>query len=590
MGKKNYNPRQYNSKNGGKPRQNYSRDGSKRSSTNPEEVSADNVGGTSTNTDRMGCKNNPAFYMDNAGKAAILAQIPFGTPSGKMFPGDFDGRSFRYGVFSSTEPIAKIAAPGFCVIDVHPTLGTCNSVLSPINVAMTKMYSDIRASLAYNAFYTPNDLFMYAGAMDSILTLNAYIVLAFKMINAYQSNNYYMPEGLYEALYNNTPIEDANRYAELMARFNLLNDKAAVLYFPRIYPLIERHLTIFSNIYRDVELDKAQIYAFKMCSVNLLVEDVLEEGAALRRYDISSYTLSGLLDAYEEMIERLWRTDLTGAIIADMKKAFPSIPLLFPTSYMGQPLEIMHDRHIMLQIHNLQVAKGPNCISNTASDEYVKEHFKDGDTWNTYPIDPFQGIRFQPTYTCARYAENEPINNTDTQFVSRYMSMGNYLNLDVNVPSPEDVIESSRLQYSMSRLSEDPNNITYLLEAPADIVSSVKMYAYKYNDEGAKSIVTICELLPANAINERNNSSGLTIGARAAGWSAFDWAPQGILYCFYSEGAAPAPFYYTASRLWEINNIGNLTGDQLTRLNDQIVANMWSIPTQLSSANAKTPR
>jgi len=217
--------------------------------------------------------NDPKWYVGSNQLASDVANLSFNNPLGVPVTTDaYQEDSFIF--------------PGILAIYTAPAVGVSNNGLeqvSPVNVAMRRIFADVRSTNAGSANYDPADLMQYLLAMDSIYSYAAYLIRVYGVLRLINPTNRYVPLGFLKAMgvrYDGSASIISN-IANLRAYINMYITKASAFAVPNIMPFYQRHFWMYTGMYKDEDVAKSQFYMYVP--------------AYLYKYQVNSETAKGEL-------------------------------------------------------------------------------------------------------------------------------------------------------------------------------------------------------------------------------------------------------------------------------------------------------
>jgi len=220
--------------------------------------------------------NDPKWYLANGQLASDVASFSFNNAVGNPTTLSANGAGNNY-VFN---------VPGIGVIYTMPTVGVSGGLLdetAPVNVATRMVYSDVRHANSGSTNYDAPDLMMYLLAMDSVYTFWAWMVRLYGILGTFSKKNRYIGDALVSAAGGRATSLRSN-YAQFRAYINQFAIKASQWAVPDIFSLFTRHAWMYSNVYLDEDVTKAQMYMY--------------DPAFVYRYEIDQSTGAGGLVPY----------------------------------------------------------------------------------------------------------------------------------------------------------------------------------------------------------------------------------------------------------------------------------------------------
>lgn len=181
---------------------------------------------------------------------------------------------------------AEFITSGICAMDLAQGPGLSTNPHSAINQAMNYIYSWVRHANSGSTNYDPPDLMMYLTAMDSIFSIVMHIQRALGTVDYYNTFNRYYPKALIAAMgFDFDELVD-NRY-QIISKFNNLIKCLDTFRVPKSIKIYERHMWAYTNIYKDGEDDKTQLYLFRPANYYTLEEFVPKKAGFLSAHAIT---------------------------------------------------------------------------------------------------------------------------------------------------------------------------------------------------------------------------------------------------------------------------------------------------------------
>ena len=210
----------------------------------------------------IGSVNDPSWYNKDPQLVKDVASISFNTPIGRKL-GDEVTMADTTGA-SAVEPARVI--PGVMVLRYFVTPGmTDGSVSDAVNIAARNIYSYVRYANSGASNYEPVDLMMYLLAMDSLYTLYAWGVRTYAVLNYASRYSGYYPVALAHALglqMGGSNDDWTNNLSNVRAFVNQFGVKISAFNVPANFPYFNRHIWLVSNLFKDMDIKRSQVYAF----------------------------------------------------------------------------------------------------------------------------------------------------------------------------------------------------------------------------------------------------------------------------------------------------------------------------------------
>lgn len=206
--------------------------------------------------------NMKATYGANTQRLAASASIPFSTVAG-----------IRQDL-SWTAAKGSELLPSIMVLDVTPIPGFSDSNGSPLNIASRTLFAQMRKYNTSTNVYDAVDVMQYVLAMDSAYMLYSHLCRIYGILHNVNWANRFIPKALVESL--GFDYTDLTVNAPLLnAVINKFGDRLQALPVADAFSFLKYHFSLFNEVYKDAEDDKAQLYV-----MNPKCFYVYEEGAS----------------------------------------------------------------------------------------------------------------------------------------------------------------------------------------------------------------------------------------------------------------------------------------------------------------------
>lgn len=308
--------------------------------------------------------NDASWYMADNQLVTDVASVSFNTALGN--PITLNG---SIGV-SYTVNSASVYLPGIMSIYTTPTIGVSKDANSPVNIAMRRLYTFVRHANSGHSNYDPADLMIYLLSMDSIYTYWAYMVRAYGVAQVFSRTNKYVGDALLTAMGVDPNIRES--LADFRAYINTFAAKAQQWCVPRVMTYFLRHNWMYSNVYKDEDNDKAQMFLYVPATL-YKYNPTLSDGAAgglearLIAADVNSaggFNFKTLPNNYlnlvamgNELLNALAGQEDIGIISGDILKAYGAENLwkidTIPVDYQVIPT---FSEEVLEQFHNTAFA------------------------------------------------------------------------------------------------------------------------------------------------------------------------------------------------------------------------------------------
>lgn len=289
--------------------------------------------------------NDVSWYAKNDAMLRDSASLSYNSPVGVNFPSLIKGET--------THITSSRTVPTLCKLSVAMGPGMATNQASPANLAANNIYAYVRYMNSGAKNYDQPDLMLYLLAMDSIYAEWNYMKRLYGIARYYTQYNRTVPRvffpstAVYNDIYNN------------LADFRLwLNKTAAQISsfcVPAVMPLFIRHSWMFSNIYKDADSNKAQMYMFEPAIFYKYNEKTSRYGGVLQAMEVDSYnsSLSTLKTLLEDCITSVSYSEDIGIMSGDILKAYGQ-DKLFKLAPVDEDysVEPVYNEEVLNQIHN----------------------------------------------------------------------------------------------------------------------------------------------------------------------------------------------------------------------------------------------
>lgn len=538
--------------------------------------------------------NDPQWYFKDKSTLNAVASFSYSTPIGSdLLPTEvYDLTDLD--VMSSM----NCTIPGLMAIRVGLTPGIASNAQDPLNLAAQNVYSFVRYKNSGAKNYDTPDLMLYLLAMDSIYSCWTWLKRIYGYTSTYSQLNKYKPMAYAAA--DHVDLSDIYAHlADFRAYINMTADRISAFCVPATMTYMVRHSWLFTNIFTDQDIKKPQEYIYVPAWFYQYDEMSSSKGGQLIPldvcYDYASkplYTFASLRILMDSLIEAVMYAEDIGIMSGDILKAYEQSGL-FKLSGIDADYKIdsMYDRRALSQIENantwfcrwsLSNAK----IENSGIPLKVFSITQDPDT---------NFLKFRPTYTTTNTAS----------YPYRNCPIGAYLNFHWDDPSPEDVIEATRLMWS-GEVAGDGQTWT-LTSVGSEMVTDIKMYVFCQQTEFLQPYVRNAPLklqeVPFTTDEKYSGSTVAWTPVPAVGigltdpewvarlqalmttiwtWMAFDWAPM-LRLGVGIKGVTIDPNYPDAITLdlpyfREWANYTTLGNPNITAINTLAILSEFNVP------------
>lgn len=260
--------------------------------------------------------------------------------------------------------------PGIMSFKVMPTPGSCGEWSSVANVAIRDIYSFIRHANSGHSNYDAADLGMYMLAYDSCLAYYAWMVRGYGLARTILLKNRYTPEALMAACGINYSSIVSN-LAQFRAYINTFAARLSALKVPSSWHIMERHMWMFSHVYADAPVDKAQFYVFAPAGFWEYRTGTTPETTGL--YPITGFGNAdfGVITSNgDKLLNSILNNEDFNIMSGDIIKAFGDN--VFRLNLIAEDYSVLpvYDPEVLLQIHNATVLHGIDVSTWKISQDY----------------------------------------------------------------------------------------------------------------------------------------------------------------------------------------------------------------------------
>lgn len=397
-----------------------------------------------------------------------------------------------------------------------PGISNANEA-SAVTLATRSMWSEMRQKLTNASRYQPADVAMAIMAMDEVYSLAAHIHRMFKCVNTYYAQNVQFPVtfliGLYD--FDSKDVADLmNKRAAYMSKYNNMCLQMLKLTIPAEYGFVDRHRYLYQDIFSDGHTVKSQYYGFKPYGYRYWSDVRSDQGSSLKFVtmysDKSEATTkpSYLLSVLQYMINQLTGSESFLEILGDIWKVFGS-----NSAYAASPVAefdvlnpVFDAFHVMSQIENsINVPISAQDIKNGAYDI-------------TQDVES-NSIIFNPSFSTLSDDDKRQISLLINRDTLLYGKPGAWINMHSPEPTPEDVIEATRMLPTFEWDRE--GNSATVASMGYDFIDSFEIFGFEYNNEYKSKLLFAYNYVTAETTDALQKVALL---------SMFDWAPRFFVY------------------------------------------------------------
>lgn len=515
---KNQNGSTRRSQQGGKPnKQMRSIDSSRRCDRVDEDVAS---------SARISQKNDVAWYTKYAQFAKDAATVAFATPVGNII---------NIGTSAKT---VKYATPGVMRIQFTPTCGVSTDATSPINRSSVMFFSQLRSKQRASGTYDHQDITMMELAIDSCICFHSMLKRVYGLATDVTPVNEYYPRTLIGA--------SGMIYSDVMANMQKLRGYINAFAYnlqqyaiPNNIALFRRHQWMCEGIYTDGEGTRAQTYMFVPQGF-WKYDNTVASGSQLtfarwlgdESGSATQYTVDQAIAFGDALLNAISNDEDFATISGDIYNYYNSE--MFKLEYVEDTYRIfpVYDKRVLSQIENLTI-----CGS-----------FAGGAVITQNPSVNEGAIIFNPT-----------------MHVREGLIYDNLINMHWESPTPEDVIEATRLMAKLRIIdTSDPADIkAQIVLCGTEIVNELDIFARNVGTGGYRAYPYTSQVMFTSRETEIQEYTHFTLLA------AFDWAP--LILAMDTESGND---YVGLS--WDVDNFTKLDDLYLEQINLSVLFSLFA--------------
>nr|AVX53740.1 putative capsid [Marmot picobirnavirus] len=458
----------------------------------------------------MDVTNHPTWYFKSEAVLKDVASYSYGRPLGS------DLRYWEHKTFNVDKRFVSAlctSVPGLMTINLGILPGVSKDGQSPVNLGMQNAYTFVRYKNSGHANYDAPDLGMYYLTMDSIYTCWNWEKRIYGEASTYSATNRYKARA-YAAAEGVDYDDLCANLCDFRAYLNMAAERISAFCVPASFTYMVRHSWLFTNIFKDADTTKAQEYMYVPDYFYKYEEVASEKGGMLSPVNVlhdykwspdnstNLLKVKDLIELLNSLIDAAMMSEDIGIMSGDVLKAYERGGL-FTLSPIDPDykVEAAYDRQVLSQIENAEVWYQDTNLASFAVTQ-------DPDTnW----------ILCQPQFTIGTTSINK----------------GSYLNFHWENPTPEDVIEATRLKFATNFTVS--RSYATLESCGSEVALKCTVYFYAQSDQlnsKAADFATqhlYCQILPSQLILQNHDIPNKRYLQEMMQqlwlWNAFDWAP-----------------------------------------------------------------
>lgn len=480
--------------------------------------------------------NDPSWYRLNVNLVRDAASISYHTPLTTYLTNKQLGTNV-------IRPRASVVclrtqlSPGIGGTNISET-ATANSIYnSTVRVAAQNMYAWVRHANSGASNYESSDLMMYILAMDAAYALYAWGRSIYRMANSATSYNYTWLEDI--AAGTSFNIGDFRENLANMRTFlNLTAARLNSLSVPNNLPYFNRHVWMFSNIFKDAAVKRSSYYVFYPNSFGTYVPTQARIHYAPLP---AAMTFATFVSTVNSVVDALISDEDIGIISGDIRKAYGSDSLFkIEATPDNDYVEPFFSEEVLTQISGATLV-GP---------------LKDG----SYDIcQTYNGYIYQGTFheEATFPALNELYPNITSNEGSSYSHVGFVINQYTDEPSPDDNMVATRLMAATDAPTIGTTVYRLVTLVGSEFITTATIVYYLDGD--TRSMATLQDYSMRNA-----NAARIL--------PQLDWFPQFI--CNLDSSATTEYYYYIS----DLNNYAVIGIEELRNMHSVALLSLYAIP------------
>lgn len=447
--------------------------------------------------------------------------------------------------------------PGLMSLPFYMVPGVSSDFTSPINRSSIKYWTYLRSIQKASGPYDHQDVTMMIWAISSCIAFHSLMRRVYGVINNFTPVNNYYPQAIVAASGFDwtdirTNIQDFRAYINTFA-FNL-----GQYPIPKDITLLDRYQWMSEGLYVDGQTTKAQTYMFVPQGF-WKYNNLAETGGQLEYTDWLGTLESPTTHTFAEV--KAFGDALINAISNEQDFAFIAGDMHAMYADNVYQLPYVDEQYVVYPAYNATVlSQIENCT--------IAGYFADpSSTVISQENTVNQGaLIFNPKFE--RFASDPTSTRVHAQDINEVMHK--FINMHVDNPTPDDVLEATRLMI-------DENYNEGLLACGTEIVCRVCVwyrnpltYALRYIETRSNTL-----LQNASSIGEPFDE---TLDYIAAAFSQFDWSP--ILNFWHNAGVSteyPNGIVRPMGWVGDIANFTVLPTKYLDQIHTAVLYNLFNI-------------
>lgn len=436
---------------------------------------------------------------------------------------------------------SRMYIPGIMQLKFFPTIGEATSYQSAINISAQNLYTYIRHANSGRKNYDAPDLMLYLLALDSAYMFWNYGKRAYGEAMKFSQQNYYIPRvELLASGFNNVDVQ--NHLSDFRLYLNTVCAKLKSFAIPNTMPIFLRHSWMVSNIFKDASVAKAQEYIFTPTLV-YRYEELSGKGQLVPMPVGAALTVDNYITLMDSLINSLIYSEDIGTMSGDILKAYGE-GNLFKMDYVSEDytIEAAYNETVLEQIHNASLLYG-------IRGDFIPANITQTDDGNITQVVNIAS----------------PTQATICDTISRP------LNIRFDVPTPEDVMESTRLMV-IAQWNSTTSKMEYAYGT--EIITAADVWSLEYTSSGVKP-----STMRLSPFFFKDNSVPGDYIDDATVLQNFDWAP--IVPYIEDTVTDTTVVYAISGYAGDLSNYTTLGYNDVLKLHTTAVMSEFDVPSNI---------
>lgn len=261
----------------------------------------------------------------------------------------------------------SLVVPGVLVIDFVPSLGHSAEFRDAATQVSRELYQRVRAAYSSELDADGQDMLFYLVSLDSVFSYIAWLKRVYRVLVAYDPNNYITPTGLERAF----GITDASFKAlkadktNFLSYINQLIAQTHTFRCPAVFDLFNRHYWMNDNIYTDAPGLNSQFCLYNQIGYYKYQELATPQGANASGLvvtpapfiqnsgQLKDVTATILFNFGQELISALGEWSTAKTINGYFERAFKDVPS-FTTAFLSdaEVQTFLYNQEVLMQMEN----------------------------------------------------------------------------------------------------------------------------------------------------------------------------------------------------------------------------------------------